>query len=280
MVTFKNHLLLKINFNFPFAFRNIVIINKMHVSNSFLTSPRRHDSSHSPVVLSILTTILFLIFPVTPSYASEEAKRILSLVDYIGGDYKNAVRDGSITSEEEYTEMLDFSSEALDLFGDLKSSDGDKAGVESNLVELRRKIEDKSAVDEVESISKEIKTSIISAYGIITYPTNHPSFPVGKDLYERNCAKCHGVLGAGNGPLASNLTPPPTNFTDGGSAGGLSPFKVYNTMSFGIEGTAMPSFPKLSEDEKWNIAFYALSLGFDRNASEEGEKILSATAVP
>jgi high-affinity iron transporter len=51
-------------------------------------------------------------------------------------------------------------------------------------------------------------------------------------------------------------------------------------MSFGIEGTAMPSFPKLSEDEKWNIAFYVLSLSFDQNASEEGKKIISATDVP
>ncbi len=265
MVTFKKLFIIENKFQFPFCFQKHCR-NKMHVcSNSLLTRPHRHDSTRSLVLLTILTTILLLIF---------------SLVDYIGGDYKNAVRDGSTTSEEEYAEMLDFSSEALNLFRDLKSSDGDKAGIESNLVELRRKIENKSSVDEVESISKEIKDRLISAYGIITYPKSHPSFQVGKDLYERNCAQCHGVLGAGNGPLASNLTPPPTNFTDGGSAGGLSPFKVYNTMSFGIEGTAMPSFPKLSEDEKWNIAFYVPSLSFDQNASEEGKKILRATGVP
>ncbi len=280
MVTFKKLFIIENKFQFPFCFQKHCR-NKMHVcSNSLLTRPHRHDSTRSLVLLTILTTILLLIFSGTPSHASEEAKRILSLVDYIGGDYKNAVRDGSTTSEEEYAEMLDFSSEALNLFRDLKSSDGDKAGIESNLVELRRKIENKSSVDEVESISKEIKARLISAYGIITYPKSHPSFQVGKDLYERNCAQCHGVLGAGNGPLASNLTPPPTNFTDGGSAGGLSPFKVYNTMSFGIEGTAMPSFPKLSEDEKWNIAFYVPSLSFDQNASEEGKKILRATGVP
>lgn len=232
------------------------------------------EYSFTPKLLLIL---FFLLFFSVSSFASEEAKRILSLVDYIGGDYKNAVQEGMIVSEEEYKEMQEFSSEALSLFGELKSSGGDKAGIEADLVELKRKIEDKSSVEDIESISKELKKALISAYSLPTYPKNHPSFQAGKVLYANNCAHCHGVFGAGSGPLSSNLNPPPTNFTDGSSAGGLSPFKVYNTMSFGIQGTAMPSFPKLSEDDKWNLAFYVNSLRADQKDAEEGSNIFNKT---
>lgn len=227
--------------------------------------------------LKLLAILFFLLFCSVSSFASEEAKRILSLVDYIGGDYKNAVQEGRIVNEEEYKEMQEFSSEALSLFVELKSSGGDKAGIEADLVELKSKIEDKSSVEDIEFISKELKKALISAYSLATYPKNHPSFQAGKELYANNCARCHGVFGAGNGPLSSNLNPPPTNFTDGTSAGGLSPFKVYNTMSFGIQGTAMPSFPKLSEDDKWNLAFYMNSLRADQKDAEQGSSIFNKT---
>jgi high-affinity iron transporter len=222
--------------------------------------------------------VLFLSLLVSfASLASEEAKKMLSLVDYIGGDYTNAVKGGRIINEEEYKEMQEFSSEALRLFEGLKVSGGDKAGIEWHLSELKKRIEDKSPVEDIESISKEIKTALISAYNLTAYPKNHPSFQKGKELYEVNCSQCHGVLGAGDGQLSPNLNPPPTNFTDGGSAGGLSPFKVYNTMSFGIEGTAMPSFPKLSEDNKWDVAFHVASLRASQKEADEGKEILNRT---
>jgi high-affinity iron transporter len=237
-------------------------------------------SARPSIILRLLTIVFFLFFFSTSSFASEEAKRILFLVDYIGGDYRNAVQEGEIINKEEYNEMLEFSSEALSLFGELKSSEDDKAGIESDLTELKKRIESKSSVKDIESLSRTIKNKVISTYGVLTYPKNYPSFRAGKDLYERNCAKCHGIVGAGDGPIASNLNPPPTNFTDVGSSEGLSPLKVYNTMNFGIEGTAMPSFPNLSEDEKWNIAFYVLSLRFSQKDGKEGEKIFEATNIP
>ncbi|NIP38219.1 MAG: hypothetical protein GWO07_12185 [Candidatus Dadabacteria bacterium] len=70
--------------------------------------------------------------------------------------------------------------------------------------------------------------------------------------------------------------PLPANFAEGDLIEGLSAFKVYNTVSFGIKGTGMPSFPKLSEEEKWNIAFYVLSMRY-----KDGSQILaSAINIP
>lgn len=233
----------------------------------------------SKIVKPAAAVLLLLLISVSESLGSDGAKKILSLVDYIGGDYKNAVQEGKIISQAEYDEMLEFSSQAMSLFETLKSSEGDRAKIEGDLTLLRESIEDKARVGDVESASKEIKGKIIAAYSIVPYPENHPSFDKGKDLYARNCSQCHGMLGAGNGPLASGFNPPPANFTDSGSTGGLSPFKVYNTMNFGIEGTAMPSFPNLSDDDKWNVAFYVLSLGFGQEESADGKKIFETKNI-
>ena len=69
-----------------------------------------------------------------------------------------------------------------------------------------------------------------------------------------------GMSGAGDGQLAQGLNPPPTKLVDPDFYAGLSPFKVHNTMTFGIAGTAMPAFPQISDDKKWDVAFYVMSL--------------------
>lgn len=55
----------------------------------------------------------------------------------------------------------------------------------------------------------------------VVYTTIYPtgvaaSTPLdrGKDLYQGHCASCHGMDGGGNGPEATGMTPPPTNFRD------------------------------------------------------------------
>ncbi|NIN68592.1 MAG: c-type cytochrome, partial [Anaerolineae bacterium] len=40
------------------------------------------------------------------------------------------------------------------------------------------------------------------------------SIAAGEDKYNEYCAVCHGATGKGDGPVATNLDPPPTDFTD------------------------------------------------------------------
>lgn len=231
-------------------------------------------------VISFLYAGIFLFFLLVSNSYAGEAERLLSIVDYMGGDYKNAVQDGRVVDEREYKEMVVFSSDVIDLFSELKASGGDKAGIEVDLIRLKKKIEDKSQEKDIELIAKGIRDKIISAYNVVPYPQNPPSFQIGKRLYEKGCAECHGVIGAGNGPSASGLGSPPMNFTNRGDIGGLSPFKVFNAVSFGIANTDMPEFPTLSVDDKWNIAFYVFSLRFNQKESEEGEKIFKTLNIP
>lgn len=72
------------------------------------------------------------------------------------------------------------------------------------------------------------------------------------------CAACHGPRGAGDGPSAATLVPPPAAFQALGPA--LSVERVYWAVSFGVPETGMPAFPSLFEQERWNLAAYVLSL--------------------
>jgi mono/diheme cytochrome c family protein len=96
----------------------------------------------------------------------------------------------------------------------------------------------------------------------------------GKTVYLRDCAKCHGASGKGDGPIAASLSPKPTDFTNqklmskrsdqflmkvienGGAAGGLS--------------AAMPAFKgTLSSSDIKNVTAYIRELG--KPAGEKGK---------
>ena len=226
-----------------------------------------------------VTVLIFFLFPGL-SYAGE-IDRILSLVDYVGGDYPNAVKDGEIVNEFEYQEMLDFSSAAVDLWEKTAEKREGTADFFEKFVRLRSIIVSKGPVSEVETLAGELKGRIIAAYDIKPYPANIPDYESGKELYVRNCSSCHGLSGRPDEAFSKTLNPPPTDFTDRDINLGLSPFKVYNTTTFGIEGTAMISFEKvLDEKQKWDVAFYVLSLGYPDIPSGGGTSVLSTENIP
>src|SRR5687768_4498244 len=48
----------------------------------------------------------------TPSRDGGDAQRLVALLDYVGGDYALAVRDGAVVSVPEYDEQLAFTADA------------------------------------------------------------------------------------------------------------------------------------------------------------------------
>lgn len=222
------------------------------------------------IKLLLFFLIVFLLSNTPPVFANQDAKRLLSLVDYIGGDYKNAVDRDRIVNEDEYREMLEFSSEAIEIYDYMTARQDNETDIGNDLKELSDMIHKASSTGDVELLANALKSKIISQYKIVPYPTNEVSLFEGKPLYEKNCSSCHGIEGRGDGPISANLIPRPSSFKDDNPIGLLSPFKVYNTISFGIKGTSMPSFPALSDEEKWNIGFYVVSLRFDEEQSKKG----------
>jgi high-affinity iron transporter len=232
----------------------------------------------------ILGIVLLIVTNTAALWAADEANRVLALIDYIGGDYRNAVQGGKVVNADEYQEMTEFSARSLELFKQLKASEGgDKASIEKDLQTLAAHIKNKSGEDAVPQLAQQIKDRLITTYSIVTYPKALPNYDGAKLIYTQNCAQCHGESGKGDGPGRASMnpkTPAPANFTDAEFMAGLSPFKVYNTTTFGIDNTAMASFAALPEEQRWQVAFYVMALRFSAEAATSGETWLKGKTLP
>jgi len=87
----------------------------------------------------------------------------------------------------------------------------------------------------------------------------------GKLLFEVQCAGCHGLQGRGDGPAAVFFTAvKPANLAAGDirrKAGAMPTVSdVFSTLTTGITQTGMPSFERLSEQERADLAGFALGL--------------------
>ncbi len=77
------------------------------------------------------------------------------------------------------------------------------------------------------------------------------SLAQGKAVYDSHCAVCHGPQGRGNGPLAANLNPRPSDFVQHINL--HSDEVLFNWISKGVPGTAMAGWEdKLSETQRWH----------------------------
>ena len=82
----------------------------------------------------------------------------------------------------------------------------------------------------------------------------------GAELYQANCAGCHGEQSAGDGPQAAALTTPPGDLTDQELMAQKTATELFEAISAGV-APQMPAFTdQLSEDERWALVAYIRSL--------------------
>ena len=249
----------------------------------FTFAPKLDFTVKSTISISLIIFTLLAFGNVAAQAEDDTAKKLLALIDYIGGDYKNAVEADKVRNPNEYQEQLEFARRSLELFDQVKKADSDKASIESDLKVLVKHVEDKADPKTVTAIAHGIEKKIIDAYGIVPYPRQLPSLAAGRQLFMENCAQCHGPTGKGDGPGRESMNPKqplPANFTDAEFMAGLSPFKAFNAISFGVDNTAMASFAALSEAQRWELAFYVLSLRFPADAAKTGEALMRKNPVP
>ncbi|WGR93896.1 cytochrome c/FTR1 family iron permease [Bradyrhizobium sp. ISRA443] len=114
---------------------------------------------------------------------------------------------------------------------------------------------------------------MLAAYPVPLAPNKVPDFARGATLFSQNCAACHGEAGDGHGPEAAKLGTPPIAFTDVERARQRSVFALYQVITQGLDGTAMPSFDSLPTDDRWALAFYAGRFSFPDPAAAEGGRL-------
>ncbi len=175
-------------------------------------------------------------------------ERAVSVLDYILQDYGDIVVGGEIKDEYEWKEINDFALQ-------LKKSGYTFA---DTLIQLMNA---KVPPDSLKKYVERVKSRLLKN---VSAKPPVPDLLKGKVLYERYCASCHGKDGKSDTEIAATLDPKPRVLWRNDE---LSILRVFNAITYGIEGTSMPPFPNIPEDERWHIAFYVLSLG--REASKD-----------
>lgn len=212
------------------------------------------------------------------------AKQVWQVLDYLAVDYSKAVRDGKVVSADEYKEMQEFAGTVRHRLTELPEGQ-QKAQLVSRAQELQRAISDKDQSQEVASQARNLASALLAAYPFPVAPTAVPDLRLGARVYAQQCTACHGATGAGNGPLAAKLSPPPISFTDHHRAAERSVLALQQIINHGVTGTAMPAFAQLSEEERWSVAFFISTLSYSDSDKSAGKKLWEQdkalrTAVP
>jgi len=97
-------------------------------------------------------------------------------------------------------------------------------------------------------------------------PSSPKLLALGKQIYTRQCAACHGPQGRGDGEAAYLLYPKPRNFVAANyrlvSTWDRIPTDrdLFDTITRGMPGSAMPSWGHLPAEQRWALVYYVKSL--------------------
>lgn len=188
------------------------------------------------------------------SFSLQASDRLIQLIEYIGADYSEAVQNGTVVSEAEYAEMTEFAALVVQ---ELQQA---SAALQQQAADLQHAVANKADAVQIKQLTATMRKAIVLAMPAIPVPERVPDLQHGKTLYAVNCAACHGLEGKGDGPAAQGLDPVPTDFHDTERYSARSLFGLFNTISLGVEDTAMVAFSHLDQQSRWDLAFYVASL--------------------
>ena len=192
---------------------------------------------------------------------TEQVSQAWQILDYLADDYRGAVADGRIVSASEYAEMREFAETVRAKLHALPTVPTSSA-LQEAAGRLAQSIADKDAADGVATRAHALADALLAAYPIPMAPLVAPNLARGARIYSSTCAGCHGAYGHGDGPAGILLQPRPVDFTDRRRAAERSVLSLYEAVTHGVPGTAMPGFAQLSTADRWAVAFYAGSLAY------------------
>ncbi|MCG8314315.1 MAG: cytochrome c/FTR1 family iron permease [Pseudomonadales bacterium] len=234
--------------------------------------------AHCPPFNSVASIILVLALTFGLAMESANAsledsttqlRQLAQLAEYIGVDYPEAISQGQVINENEYQEMLEFSQLIVEKITIDNLDDTEASPLLTQALALKLAVQNMEDVKDIRKMTASLRALILS----LMPPSTLPQSILPKDTialsFENNCASCHGLSGDGNGPLAGQLDPAPTNFTDKPRALNRSVLGLFDAISNGIDDTAMPAFQHLTEQERWSMAFYVGAFAFQFSQAPE-----------
>jgi high-affinity iron transporter len=210
----------------------------------------------------------------------DEIHRALGLLHYVRGDYALAVgADGAILDAEEYEEQLEFLAEvrAILLSAAEASSATAAFSLQRRLREAESLVRERGEPNAVREAVHALQQAIVQAFAPSLGPGQEPNLARGEWLYAQACAACHGADGRAGTQVARLLDPPPPDLLAVHLDDSLSPYQVFNRVTFGVPGTAMPAFVVLTPAERWDLAFFLIAMR--REGRSGGSPCLAVSAA-
>lgn len=205
-------------------------------------------------VIATLMLFAFVLLPSALQAAQPGPERILHLLAYIGVDYPMTVAEGEVVDAAEYAEQVEFARAAEELVRQLPTVDASETLLEQ-INRLQIAIASKGDGSEIKALTANISRTLTQAYQLTLSPRRVPRPDTVAQLYQAQCAMCHGDTGLGDGVAGRGMEPAPANFHDAGRMGELSLFGLYNTITLGVEGTGMASYAQsLNDEQRWALA--------------------------
>ena len=104
------------------------------------------------------------------------------------------------------------------------------------------------------------------------FPPSLSSIAAGRKIFiDQDCVKCHGESGRGDGPQADELVDDwevpirPADLTLPYYKNGKRDQDIYRVFTSALNGTPMPAFDELSEEERWQLVDYVQSLEIEQD---------------
>ncbi len=211
--------------------------------------------------------------------APQGAQTVVHMLDYVAVDYPESVRDGKVLNDAEYKEQQEFAAQIAEQLGKLASGP-QQAGLQAQAAALKSRIDAKAGGDEIAQLARTLRWNVIGAFKLAVAPRSAPDLGRGAQLFEAQCAACHGREGRGDGLAAKGLDPAPSNFHDRARMVQRSLYGLYSTITLGVEGTAMQSYQTLSDEDRWNLAFYVGAMRYEPAALARGEELWRSGKLP
>jgi mono/diheme cytochrome c family protein len=111
---------------------------------------------------------------------------------------------------------------------------------------------------------------------LVLVPPQKPNAANGQAIYFEKCAPCHGETGLGDGPQGIQLGVTVPAFALPEVARQASPAQWYTTITRGKIERFMPPFVSLTDQERWDVVAYIMSLHTSADEIQKGKELFEA----
>ena len=229
--------------------------------------------------LSRAAALFALVVAPIRAWAQElPVQRVANIVSVAVEEYAKGIdAQGRLISVDEYQETMGFLSDARIAAARLPS---DRAAPATAMLDsLIAAVASKKPPAVLAELARRF-SAMLGSEAALALPTKPLDVAKGGQLFQTNCASCHGPRGLGDGPAAATISPKPPAVGNELAMQASSPALMFRKISVGVAGTAMPAFAaQLTEEQRWNIVAYLGSLEHPPQQVAEGEGIYVQSCV-